>query len=96
VWGHYAYVTADGLKIFWVTESRVDPPRFDSPFRLTAEGFEAWLEAPTAGTYRVEVSRDLRSWETLMTLTNVSGRVRILDPTATGAVQRFYRAVQAP
>ena len=72
------------------------PSANDSPFRLTAEGFEAWLEVPTVGTYRVEVSSDLRSWESLVTLTNVSGRVRVLDPTAKDAPQRFYRAVQVP
>ena len=96
--GHYVYVAAwrDGLEIFRIPESRMEPPRFDGPFRLTAEGFEAWLETPTAGTYRVEVSRDLRSWETLVTLTNVSGRVRVLDPAAKGAAQRFYRTVQVP
>lgn len=72
------------------------PSANDSPFRLTSEGFEAWLEVPTVGTYRVEVSSDLRSWESLVTLTNVSGRVRVLDPTAKDAPQRFYRAVRVP
>jgi hypothetical protein len=42
------------------------------------------------------VSGDLRSWQTLTTLTNLSGRVRILDPTASSAAPRFYRAVQVP
>ncbi len=92
--GPYAYVAdgAWGLQIF-----RIEPvPRLDGPLGLTAEGFEAWLNAPVAGTYRVEASGDLRSWETLVTLTNVSGRVRVVDPAATSAAQRFYRAVRVP
>jgi hypothetical protein len=32
----------------------------------------------------------------LVTLTNVSGRVRVLDPAATNAASRFYRAVRLP
>jgi len=92
--GDYAYV-ADGnwgLQIL-----RIEPvPRLDGPFGLTAEGFAAWLNAPVAGTYRVEASGDLRTWETLVTLTNVSGRVRVVDPAATSAAQRFYRAVRVP
>jgi hypothetical protein len=71
-------------------------PIWEGPLRLTAEGFEAWLNAPAAGTYRVEASGDLRSWEALVTLTNVSGRVRVVDPSATSAAQRFYRAVRVP
>ena len=67
---------------------------WEGPPRLTAEGFEAWLNAPATGTYRVESSGDLRSWEALVTMTNVSGRVRVLDPAATNATQRFYRAVR--
>jgi murein DD-endopeptidase MepM/ murein hydrolase activator NlpD/PKD repeat protein len=66
-------------------------PIWEGPLRLTAEGFEAWLNAPAAGTYRVEASGDLRSWETLVTLTNVSGRVRVVDPAALGVPHRFYR-----
>ena len=92
--GDYAYVADKnwGLQIL-----RIEPvPRLDGPFGLTAEGFEAWLDAPVAGTYRVEASGDLRTWETLVTLTNVSGRVRVVDPAATSAAQRFYRAVQVP
>jgi hypothetical protein len=68
----------------------------NGPLGLTAEGFAAWLNAPAAGTYRIEVSSDLAAWETLVTLTNVSGRVRFLDPAATSAAQRFYRAVRVP
>jgi len=85
--GPYAYV-ADrnwGLQIL-----RIEPvPRLDGPFGLTAEGFAAWLNAPVAGTYRIEVSSDLAAWETLVTLTNVSGRVRVVDAAATSAAQRF-------
>ena len=87
--GNYAYV-ADGdwgLQVLRLTVA----PYFDHPLRLTAEGFEAWLNAPAAGTYRVEASGDLRSWETLVTLTNVSGRVRVVDPAALGVPHRFYR-----
>jgi hypothetical protein len=92
--GNYAYVADGGwgLQIL-----RIEPvPRLDGPFGLTAEGFAAWLNAPVAGTYRVETSGDLRTWETLVTLTNVSGRVRVVDPAATSAAQRFYRAVRVP
>jgi hypothetical protein len=71
-------------------------PTWEGPMRLTAEGFAAWLNAPVAGTYRVEASGDLRTWETLVTLTNVAGRVRVVDPAATRAPQRFYRAVRVP
>jgi len=92
--GNYAYV-ADrnwGLQIL-----RIEPvPRLDGPFGLTAEGFAAWLNAPVAGTYRIEVSSDLAAWEALVTLTNVSGRVRVVAPAATSAAQRFYRAVRVP
>jgi len=99
VFGPYAYV-ADGewgLQIFRIGDAPPPPvPRLDGPFGLTAEGFEARLDVPVAGTYRVETSGDLRSWESLVTLTNVSGRVRFLDPAATGTAQRFYRAVRVP
>jgi len=92
--GNYAYV-ADGdwgLQVLRLTVA----PYFDHPLRLTAQGFEAWLEAPVAGTYRVESSADLQSWESLVTLTNISGRVPFLDPTASGVGQRYYRAVLVP
>jgi PKD repeat protein len=69
-------------------------PAWEGPLRLSAEGFEAWLQAPVPGDYRVEVSSDLKAWETLVTLSNISGRVRILDPAATNVPHRFYRAVQ--
>jgi len=97
--GQYAFV-ADGLwglQILRIGDVVPPPaPRLDGPLGLTAEGFAAWLNAPVAGTYRVEASGDLRTWETLVTLTNVSGRVRFLDPAATSAAQRFYRAVRVP
>jgi hypothetical protein len=96
--GNYAYV-ADGklgLQILRIGEAATPPLRIEGPLRLTGEGFESWLSVPTAGTYRVESSGDLRSWETLVTLTNVSGRVRVVDPAATSAAQRFYRAVRLP
>jgi len=89
--GNYAYV-ADagwGLQIFRVYLR----PYFDSQMQLRDDGFEAWLQTRAPGNYRVEVSADLQNWQTLMTLTNVTGRVRIFDPYATNATQRFYRAV---
>jgi hypothetical protein len=85
-----------GLQILRIKGATPPAPRLDGPFGLTAEGFEAWLNAPVAGTYRVETSGDLRTWETLVTLTNVTGRVRVVDPAATSAAQRFYRAVRVP
>jgi hypothetical protein len=96
--GDYAYVADGGwgLQILRIGDAEPPAPRLDGPFGLTAEGFAAWLNAPVAGTYRVETSGDLRTWETLVTLTNVTGRARVLDPAATSAAQRFYRAVRVP
>lgn len=58
------------------------------PLRLAAQGFEACLEAPVAETHRVESSADLQSWESLVSLTHIWGRVPLLDPMASGVGQR--------
>jgi hypothetical protein len=96
--GNFASV-ADGewgLQIFRFVNTEPSVQRLDGTFGLTAEGFEAWLDAPAAGTYRVENSGDLRSWESLVTLSDVAGRVRVVDPAASGAALRFFRAVRVP
>ena len=89
--GNYAYVAEGdcGLEILRIYFR----PCFDYPMRLSVDGFEAWLQTCAPGNYRIEVSADLQNWETLITLTNVTGRVRIFDPGATNATQRLYRAV---
>ena len=91
--GEYVYAAnwIFGLQIFRI---RPASPRIDGPLRLSAEGFQVWLYAPVVGTYRLEFSEDLQFWESLTTLSNVIGRVEFWDRSATGAVQRFYRAVQ--
>jgi len=91
--GEYVYAAnwIFGLQIFRI---RPASPRMDRPLRLSAEGFQVWLYAPVVGTYRLEFSEDLQFWESLTTLSNVIGRVEFWDRSATGAVQRFYRAVQ--
>jgi hypothetical protein len=89
--GNYAYV-ADGPWGLQILRVHL-PPRFEPPIRLTPEGFEAWLQIPDTGDYRIEVSSDLCTREPLMTLPNRTGRVRILDRGSINASHRFYRVV---
>ncbi|MBE7502569.1 MAG: peptidoglycan DD-metalloendopeptidase family protein [Verrucomicrobiales bacterium] len=68
-------------------------PSWVLPLRFTAARFEAWLETKVPANYRIEVSTNLLGWEHWLTLTNVSGRVRILDPSASEDGRKFYRAL---
>ncbi len=45
---------------------------------------------------RIDVSTDLRSWTSLTHIPNANGPLQFIDPEATNATQRFYRAVWGP
>lgn len=47
-----------------------------------------------AGTWEVQRSTNLLSWEPVVTITNTTGALEFSDGTATNATQRFYRAVK--
>jgi hypothetical protein len=81
-----------GLQVFRVIPDLA--PVWTPPIRFTPEGFEAWLEIKLPGNYRIEVSKNLVTWKPWLTLTNASGRVRVLDTTASNATIKFYRAVK--
>jgi alpha-tubulin suppressor-like RCC1 family protein len=50
------------------------------------------LTGPMGARMLLETTSDLRAWAPLMTVTNTAGRVSVLDPSAHGSPQRFYRA----
>ena len=54
------------------------------------------LEGTSGRSYRVDVSEDLRAWQTVATVTNLDGTVSFTDPPSLTRPQRFYRAVFQP
>jgi hypothetical protein len=60
---------------------------------LTTNGFEAWLQLKIQANYRIETSTNLAAWQSWVTLTNATGTVRVLDPSANAIAKKFYRAV---
>jgi uncharacterized delta-60 repeat protein len=64
------------------------PLRFSSVIGLNLE-----LKGRTGDVYRVERSEDLRTWKFWIAVTNLNGTLDLLDASATGHSQSFYRAV---
>jgi hypothetical protein len=51
------------------------------------------MQNPPANTFHVLVSSNLLTWQTLATLTNVTGSVQFTDPVPANLPSRFYRFV---
>jgi hypothetical protein len=70
-----------------------EPPRL-SQSRFSGGQFQLTLEGGRGLLYGISTSSDLQHWTNWMSLTvsNSNGRTIITDPTATNAVNRFYRA----
>jgi len=65
--------------------------RRDSTGRVTLR-----LEGTGGRSYRIDVSENLRSWQSVVTMTNLDGTVSFNDPPSLTRPQRFYRAVFEP
>jgi hypothetical protein len=94
MWDDHALVAdaEGGLQIFRVIPDLA--PVWRPPIRFSAEGFEAWLEIKVPGRHRIDVSKDFQRWKPWLTLTNASGRIRVLDRSANNAALKFYRVVK--
>jgi hypothetical protein len=68
------------------------PPRLQ-PIGLTLQGFSLNLQMIAPGVYRVEATRDFRTWAPVATCTNFQNSVIVVDTGATTNTVRFYRAV---
>jgi CubicO group peptidase (beta-lactamase class C family) len=86
---------------FGVTTSRVarlsylgfTPPRLTGPLRLSNGVFYAQITGATGLPVRAEISTNLLTWQTLQSLTNVSGLLPLTDPNASLRDRTFYRAL---
>jgi hypothetical protein len=72
------------------------PPRLLSPRIGTNGHFQVMLVGAPSQRFTVQSAEALASFVSLVTLTNVTGTVEFSDPTATNAVQRFYRTALLP
>jgi hypothetical protein len=63
---------------------------------MTDQGFRFTLDGDFGSVYRVDSSTGLVNWLPLMTVTNPSGKVQVVDPGGTNAPRRFYRAMELP
>ena len=70
-------------------------PRFVSIAPVPA-GALVTLTGETGDRYEILGSTNLTSWSPLLKLTNVTGTVQFVDPSATSESHRFYRALLEP
>ncbi|MBI3852594.1 MAG: immunoglobulin domain-containing protein [Verrucomicrobia bacterium] len=68
----------------------------NGPDALNEEGFHLTLTGDVGGHYRIDVSTNLLNWSALLTLTNNTGTVPFIDPSATNSSLHLYRAVTVP
>ena len=54
------------------------------------------LEGVEQATYVLEASSDLVTWEDVLIVPNVAGRMEFYDPAALSTGHRFYRARTTP
>lgn len=68
---------------------------FSAIHRLSDGSVELTLQGGPTGLVRVQASPELSgtNWTTLTNITGLNGAVQLLDATAIGVPQRFYRAV---
>jgi hypothetical protein len=62
----------------------------------TTDGFNLILNGKVGMKYSIEFSSGLLTWTPLVTVTNSSNTLMILDRQAAYLQRRFYRAVMAP
>lgn len=72
------------------------PARLVQPERLADGRVRFWVDGSLATSYAVEAGPDLVSWAVLGTVTCTNGPALFVDPAATNATQRFYRARRLP
>jgi len=60
----------------------------------TSGGFTLTLISDPGSVYQIQVSTNLSSWQSLGTVTNISGQVQFTDTGAVNSKARFYRAQQ--
>jgi hypothetical protein len=60
--------------------------------RTPAGPFSLLLTGVPGATYEIQASTNLNTWESLMTVTNIHGRVQGDDPACANFSSRFYRA----
>jgi hypothetical protein len=70
-------------------------PRFLSIARIPAGALVA-LAGAAGDRYEIQSSSNLTSWIPILNLTNATGTVQFIDPSATNLAYRFYRAALAP
>jgi hypothetical protein len=68
------------------------PPRLSDLNRLANGEVRMNVTGPVNRTYTIEYSADLSSWTTLTSLSYSNGLVPVIDGTANGQANRFYRA----
>jgi hypothetical protein len=89
-------VTLDESKLatahFSKTPQLITDPCF---IGYNSDGFYATLWGAWGARYDIHFGDLLGSWYPLLTLTNNYGTTQFVDPTATNAQQRFYRAILA-
>jgi hypothetical protein len=72
---------------------RVDRPGLEG---LTPEGFRFTIVSDPGEAWNVFGSGDLKTWNSLGTVTNSQGEAQFLDSAASGFDARFYRTVLVP
>jgi hypothetical protein len=89
------YIVGDGVTL----QSGVfpEPTRLlpQSPTYLSDGEIRFRIESQPGAELVIESSTDLSAWNTIITVTNVSGVIEFKDATPRGLTSRFYRAKQA-
>jgi hypothetical protein len=70
--------------------------RLEAVFDAQLGRVQLALEGVEQATYVIEASSDLVTWEDVLIVPNVAGRMEFSDPAAPSSSQRFYRARSAP
>ena len=72
------------------------PSQLSQPEVLEGGTFRLLLQGDSGQAYSVEVSSDLKAWETLTTVICTNGSVQFRDDTSATNSIRFYRVRLAP
>lgn len=87
--GNYSVGSPRRAAAIIVDNDRLRPPCLRLPNGL----FNLCLPAGTNSCFRIEVTRDFKEWSSLCIIPANEERAHYVDPDASGAPQRFYRAV---
>ena len=82
------------LELVGISVAGEEPPLLHAE-PMAAGQFRLWFEAGAGGSYVIEASNDLETWQPVATNSVVAGRVEFLDAVG-GEGHRFYRARSAP